>query len=406
MTANLIEKDNFDSLLPLPIHSVELTDSSLQWVTEVSLADPEGSLENDLDQADRQWQNFLQAMAIAGFNQWLDEGALPLSVPLSGETISNHAGSEPIANFQVGSYQLYIAAMGAASSDTVRIPLTAAENSVISESSVVAALAHLYILVDVQAEINQVCIVAGLTKEQLLQQLNLSDIQRQETISIPLSHFTVEPEQLLLTLSCLEPVAAAQILRSTVVASAVTSVQEASAAVARNIINAGVWLQNQIDSVAEQMSWALLPPISTAMRPVREPIDTALEVLANQGVQLPLQARGVGGPISLGSCICQVYAWAWAIETLEEDLDETATEPEWALFLLLGAQIGETLPEGIQLQVSEGDELLAQERLSTASSEAYLYTQVQGTQTEQFVVSVVLPDGMAMTLPAFAFNPT
>ena len=378
MIANSTEREDFDSLSPILTNTVALTERSLQWATERLDTIPENSSEN-LD--DRRWQAFLERLAIAGFQQWLEDGAISLPA-------SQLPSLQPstIDNFRIGSYRLHIAAINALSNNTLEVP--------IATVNVEQALAHLYVLTEVQEEIDQVQIIAGVWREQLIQTLNLSLDQLPQTLSVPLSAFTVEPEQLLLCLSCLEPTPVLEIRP-------VSTVQNVVSEAVEQIINAHDWLQGQVDERVAQMRWALLPPISPAMRPVRETVDAALEALALQGVQLPIQARGIGGPISLGSQVFQVYSWAWPIET---EFNEPESDSEWALFLLLGPSIGESLPQGIQLQVSESDEVLTQETLAAASSEAYLFTQVQGAQTEQFVVRVTLPDGLEITLPAFGFE--
>ena len=395
MTANLLETEGFDGFSSIVTNTVELTDHSLKWASQVAHAISESSVENF-----GQWQAFLEAMALAGFRQWLDDGALPFS----SEYLSNRSQH---ANLQVGDYRLHVAALNTVDTRVLTLP-------VLGGSPVDSLLAHLYVMVDVQEEVDRVQIIAGAWKEQLLQAVEFGEGVR--SLSIPLSAFTVEPEQILLCLSCLEPQLAPAASaasnrgsnRASIAGSISASVQSVVGAVGAmteqvtsDFINAQSWLQDRVDLAVEQMGWALLPPISPAMRPVKETVDVALDALSAQGVQLPLQARGVGGPIALGSHVCQIYAWAWPVEAAVEDV---ALEPEWSLFLLLGPSVGESLPQGIQLEVSEGEETLTREVLTETSAEAYLFTQVQGAQSEQFVVRVILPERVEIVLPAFSFE--
>ncbi|MEM8502483.1 MAG: DUF1822 family protein [Cyanobacteria bacterium P01_D01_bin.1] len=421
MTAAILNLGNlFSNMLPFDTNTVELLDTAIAWATQLAQATTRQSAYQTAYQAtqlnapaaieqataieqDREWDALLKALAIAGFEQWLAEGAASLSVshmslaagPL-GQTVS----------LMVGNYRLCILAMGGLGDDHVELFL---DNSA---DSLDGAIAHLYVIVEVQEEVNQVSILSGLRRDQLLQSVGIKRLQQARTnaepLQVPISHFDVEPEQILLYLNCLEPVAvtsnetveedileiAAETTMQTNVVS--TAVGEGKIATAENIVDTAAWLRNQLDKALEQLRWVLLPPISVAMRPVRDAVDTVLEKLASQGIRLPEAARGVGGPISIGACICQMYAWVWSVET--------ADEPEWTLLLLLGPQVGEILPEGIQLRVSDHTEVLALEVLAQASSEAYLYTQVQGAQQEQFKVSVILPDGMEITLPVFGFE--
>ncbi|EDX83714.1 hypothetical protein S7335_1411 [Synechococcus sp. PCC 7335] len=383
--------------MPLNTNTVELLDTSIALANQLAQ-----TVTGQSTQPRTEWDATLKALAIAGFEQWLKEGATSLAIthpPIN--TTSTEPEVDLSADLVVGSYRLCILAMGSLSDDQVEIFLAEADTA--RADTVIDAIAHLYVMVEVQEEINQVCILAGLRREQLLQRIDIQRLQQAhisaEPLVVPISYFDVEPEQILLYLSCLEPVevTAEEAIR---VAEQVNPIGETlrrpGAIITDNLINTGAWLQGQLDAATELLQWTLLPPLSAAMRPVRESVDTVLQTLATQGIRLPEAARGVCGPISVGACICQLYAWVWPVET--------ADELEWMLFLLLGPQIGETLPMGIQLQVSDRTDVLVREVLAQSSSEAYLYTQVQGSQQEQFKVSVTLPDGLEITLPVFGFE--
>jgi hypothetical protein len=80
----------------------------------------------------------------------------------------------------------------------------------------------------------------------------------------------------------------------------------------------------------------------------------------------------------------------------------TLAEAEWVLLLVLKAQPGSQLPPGIQLRVSELAGVVSE---PTRTEAPYLYTCVAGQWDEQFVVTIALSDGTALTLPPFAFSP-
>ena len=389
MTASLIDMGGSDSFSPLPQNTVELLDSQIDWAVQTVQIDTELGHEQP-------WQTFLQAMAIAGFKQWLEEGAV---APPSTYPSIEQWSMPPGINFQVKDYQLCIVPMNGMSTEMVEVwvetsPSTATEPSSekrISEEQATNenALAHFYILVDVQEEVNQVCIVGALARAQLLQKLGSQAIFSTSSLQIPISYFDVMPEQLLLYLSCLAPAPLTQ-------TSAPTSPIEPVKAVTNGLIKTGYWLKNQMDEISEQLSWALLPPMSSAMRPVKDGVENVLEVLARQGVQLPLQAKGAGGPISMGTHTFLVYVWVWSVET--------EAVPEWVLFFLLGPRVGESLPAGLQLQISDDSTVLTEGAIKQSLPEAYLYAQVQGELQEAFSVCITLPDGSTMTLPTFTFE--
>lgn len=375
MTFTSLDTDSYPSIVPLQPNTVELLEAPIAWAIQVShtAVNPE-----------EQWETLLQALAVAGFEKWLGEGAIALpAARLPDNSQSLRSG----VNCQVGDYRLCIVAMGSSGDDTVEVRISSAAEG---------ALAHLYVLVEVYEEVNQVCILSGLRHSQLLNRLNEPSIRERQlgmqSLQVPVSYFDVAPEQILLQLGCLEPVAAAVEQTSPLG----TALSAQGRAVIAGVIDASCWARHQLDAIAQQLSWTLLPPLSAAMRPVQTTSDHVLEALLAQGIRLPEDASGAGGAISVGPRICQIYAWVWPVET--------ETQPEWALFLLLGPSMGEVLPAGIQLEVSDRLSILTQEVLAQSSPEAYLYTQVQARREEQLLARIIWPDGMEITLPAFSFG--
>lgn len=379
MTATILDPGYFDDVAPLDANTVDLLDEATVQAVQLS----------------QDWESLLKALAIAGFEQWLAEGAASLTATRTAVNLGR-AG-----DVMVGNYRLGVLAMGGSGAAQVEICLDE------SADTWEDAIAHLYVLVEVREEVNQVSILAGLRPEQLLQRVGIERLRQAhasgEPLYIPVSHFEVEPEQILLYLSCLEPAeatvreASVEAIQTNLLSETATEIiSSISDSLLASVINASSWVQDQLDVVTERLEWTLLPPLSSAMRSVRGTVDTVLETLASRGISLPDAARGAGGPIRVGTYIYQTYAWAWPVET--------EGEIEWSLFLLLGPQVGEILPEGTQLRVSDRTEVLALEVLSQSSTDAYLYTQVQGSQQEQFRVSIILPDGMEITLPTFEFE--
>ena len=63
MTANLLDIEDSDSLSPILTNTVELTESSLQWATDL----PSSFQDNSSDSVGhQQWQNLMAGLAIAG----------------------------------------------------------------------------------------------------------------------------------------------------------------------------------------------------------------------------------------------------------------------------------------------------------------------------------------------------
>lgn len=348
-----------NAFFPLSANTVDLSETATQWAARIS---------QPTVNPDEQWEGFIQAIAIAGFKQWLGEGSLSLNATYAEEHVPNTG-----INLQVEGYQICVIASNLGGEE-VSIDL--------------AETPHLYVLVAVREEANQVDIIGALDHKRLVQ---FASANQATTYQVPTMLFTIEPEQMLLYFSCLEP--------DSVVSRVAISSNTRREMVADQAINVGLWLQDQVDELAAQLSWRLLPPpvAISAMRPVRRPVEAVVDALSVQGVQLPTEARGASGLVNIDAFTGQLYAWAWPL-TVEDQV-------EWRLLLLLGPALGQVLPAGVQLQVSDSRSVLVQESLSVTSVDAYLYTQVQGTQAEKFWLRIILPGGAERTLPAFEFKP-
>ncbi|MEM8612431.1 MAG: DUF1822 family protein [Cyanobacteria bacterium P01_H01_bin.105] len=366
MNTSSLNAQPFD-IIPLSTETVILSDTDTQWAEDIC---------QHISHGDSQWQTFLKALAMAGVKQWLnDAGLVPAYQQERTPTVSD-------LDLRVGDYRLCILPIGAVADDTISIPDTA----VIGDQA-----AHLYILAEVQEEVNQVRVITSLRHDQLQQYIQQhASIATQGSYSIPLSQFTVTPEQLLVYLNCLEP--------ETILQPALSGFSELADTITTGMVNAGRWLQGELDTIAEQLAWELLPPLTPAQgfRPVKEEIETIVEELTSQGVAIPLRARGACKEISIAGFPCRLYAWVWP---LMED-----NTPEWSLFLILGPTPGETLPFGIELAVSDQQEILSRSTLNQESAVTYLYTQVIGYWQEQFMVDISLPNGPTISLPPFGFE--
>ncbi len=76
---------------------------------------------------------------------------------------------------------------------------------------------------------------------------------------------------------------------------------------------------------------------------------------------------------------------------------------EWSLLLILTTQQQVPLPSGIRLQVSDGYALIGEQVLNDATTADYLYLTAIGMLEEQFIVTIALADGTAITLPPFHY---
>ncbi|MEM7062548.1 MAG: DUF1822 family protein [Cyanobacteria bacterium P01_B01_bin.77] len=361
MTTPFLENQQFD-LVPLSAETVVLSTASTQWATNIC---------QDIADSELQWQSFLRALAVAGISQWLRDAGL-------SSTYAKATAPTAEVNLKVGDYRLCVLPIDSLGDEAVTI-------------SVGAQAAHLYLLAEVQEEVNHVRVVTGLRHDQLQQYMRHHPNLDDQGYKIPLSQFTVTPEQLLLYLNCLEPEAIIQPARS-------RPINEVAETITTGVVNVGKWLQGELGAIAEQLAWELLPPLTPAQgfRPVKEEIEDIVAELISQGIEIPPRARGACKEIAIAGFSCRLYAWTWSLTT--DDV------PEWSLFLILGPTPGETMPLGIELTVSDQQTVLSRSVLTQETTVTYLYAQVIGYWQEQFTVNIGLPHGSAISLPPFEFQ--
>ncbi|HEY9880396.1 MAG TPA: DUF1822 family protein [Leptolyngbyaceae cyanobacterium] len=352
---------------------VGLSQAEVDWAVQIcqSIADET-----------QQWQTFLRAMALRGFCQWLAAGAVELNA-LWDETQPPPRG----INCRVNGFRLCLLVMGGLSDEIISIP----QNTVEGSNS-----AHLYVLIEVQEEFNQVSILGGLRHDQLraYQQQTSLVLNPDATYTVPVHLFDASPEQILLYLTCLNPA-----MLESLAVPAQPALPKLNLS---GVINVGRWLQDQLDAVTEELSWILLPPLATepalaGMRSLTEELEAILTELEPVGVTVSPLARSAYRDLQSQGLPFRLYALIWPVF-------ESAT-PEWSLFLFLGPTPGEQLPPGTRLTISDAGGTLAEQTLTPESVSAYLYAQVFGTWEEQFTAAIALPDGTTLTLPTFVFEP-
>ena len=399
----------------------------------------------------QQWQIYLQGLALSGFKQWLGKRATDLRVREANCSISHpqYANLIPaVCNLEVGEFKLCLLTSNSLKYPWVNVPRAAIE--------LPEFIPHFYVLIEVLEEQEQVRVCGCLPQEQLHHQQQISALVPQEDWNylIPLNWFNLEPDELLLYLRCLEPQPIPLSSTSTQFQRAIPAIQaeltpllpqlrspdcilwqvlswEQGANLLSNpeladwlyhmlrsdllatdegqerqrlgatqqAINVGLWLQNRLDELAQELSWVLLPPLEANLihlRSSQEDFQAVIEELTAQGISIPPQARGAYWDWQAG-------AIAWRLSVVIWELPDSSPTPEWTLLLLLGGQPETSLPVGIRLKVEEPPQVLVEESLRENTPETYLYAQVIGTQEEQFSVTVEMPDGAVVSLPPFVF---
>lgn len=388
-----------DDAEPYPI---KLSDEAVGWATLVC---------REIADEDEQWQAFLRAMAIAGVEQWLRQSAFDLPLTYGRDQVP--AG----VNAQVGRYRLCILPTGPAGDDRVMIPVATILRAAtdIASGQDASSVAHLYCLVEVHEEYDQVLVRSGLRQNQLQRYLahhsgnagamslaeGGGETLRQEAYAIPVAEFTVTPEQVLMYVNTLEPeamIASVEVTNGAESAVRNALSNDALSDTGARIIDVGRWLSGQVDELAAQLGWQLIPSLvpSQGFLPVRSELEAVMDQLERQGAVLPPQARGRMNDVEIGSERCRLYAWIWP---LAEDELEDPTIPEWSLFVLLGPAPDERMPQNLELVIRDGQQDVV--RATGQAGGEYIYGQAIGSLDELFWVRLESSVGETVELPAF-----
>jgi hypothetical protein len=381
----------FNALRPT---TVTLSEAEIDWAIQAGQAIAPDPVQ--------QWQGFLAAMGLKGFQRWLESGALDIAL---------YHDAQPFipggVQCQVRDLRLCLAVQGSVSDAEISIPAT----TLTSER-----FAHLYVLVEVEDETNQVTILKGLRRDRLLayQQQRQREPLSSGMVTLPVTWFDTTPEDILLYLNYLNPeMLNPEISEPTSVASLTPSSTDLSPtrsdpdrpanlapAGSGALINVGRWLRDQIDTVADELAWTLMPPLApgNALMGLRSPTETLEDILTELAPQVavPETARGAYTDFQPYGLPFRLYALTWTL--FESD------EPEWSLLLCLGPQNGGHLPPGTHLIVRDQTSVLVDQVLTAEAESTYLYAQVIGHWDEQFTASVQLPNGSTLNWPPFAFR--
>ncbi|BAU44835.1 hypothetical protein O77CONTIG1_04681 [Leptolyngbya sp. O-77] len=361
---------------PLQPTTVALSPAAVDWAAQICQQVP----------PEQQWMTFLRALALGGVQQWLEDG-------VSGLTLTYDPAQPPGLHVQgtVHGFRLCIVPQGTLSDGQVPIPQPTLED--------VQGFAHLYLLVEVREEVDQVTILGGLRRDRLLTQRDALTLNDNGTYTVPVAFFDTAPEEILLYLNCLDP---AQLETVGQLPQAASPTQEMT----QEAINVWRWLGDRLDTlsntVTSTLTWALLPPLamSPALRSSHGPAETLATVLRQlepAGVMIPATARGAYTDLQRAGVPLRLCALTWT--HLE------GSQPEWCLLLVLGPTLGEQILPGTRLVVRDAEKILADSTLSPISGANHLYAQVFGTWEEAFRVSVTLPDGSTLSWPPFVFHP-
>jgi Protein of unknown function (DUF1822) len=445
MMKMMSDKDILFGLETLSAEAIDLDPHRIDRAIELS--------QHAIDEGQK-WQTYLNALALFGTQQWLEEREPDFSINIKNCSLFKPEFASPIdavCNVRVGDFRLCILTVGSILEEEIFIPRAAID---LPEFA-----AHFYVLVEVCEELEQVNVRGFLRYDRLVERRQTVNFQPQEdwTYAVPLTWFESDPDRLLLYLRCLAPEAIAlpaivhdttdwasvrdevtrllpelksarrpwwQILTWQQAATILTHPEllESSNAltpetktaanwgqrVSQPIINTATWLRDELDRWAQETAWVLLPPLVPAssglmrsvleQRSAVEELEWMLQQLQQKGTIITARTHGAYQDFHLGNIPLRLYAVTWEV------LSPTG-EPEWTLLLILSGRPDVSMPSGVMLQVSDETGLCVRRQLPDGSRNSLLYIPVIGSWNETFLAQVILPTGETQIFPPFGFQP-
>ncbi|MDJ0734323.1 MAG: DUF1822 family protein [Nostocaceae cyanobacterium] len=385
----------------------------------------------------QRWQVYLCALGVLGFEEWLRERTTDLEIETDSASIWQPAYANlcsAACNIRVGNFKICL--------------LTA--SNFMNEHSVPFAvfdtpdfIANFYVLMQVKEEQNLVAFSGFINYEQFwnYQESEGLQINSDWTYSIPQTWLNSDANTLLLNLRCLDANAIQLPLATPVRENDVMVLQQrltrlksqlqtrhpwelltisegrtllsnpdlinwlyksATPSPLQPLINVGTWFNNQMDTVAQELGWMLMPlPAfsqlrSLQIRSLQEAFEQIRGSLEERGVDIPTTARGAFQDLESEAGTLRLYAITWV-------LSSTSENPEWMLLIALGSHPEGEIPRSFQLEVCDETQQLFLQSLQN-TTQGILYAQVVGNWGEKFWVTVTIDDEFVFEIPPFGLE--
>lgn len=401
-------------------------------------------LSRSISTRDRQWQTYLNGLALDSVLEWLrDRTQQPIHTEQCTLRQPQYANVlDAVCSVEVGEFTLCFVVMESLAEEVAIVPRAVIE--------LPEFVAHFYLLLEVQEEQGQVILRGYLRYDQLMHDLRCSNLQPEAEwhYRLPLHWFESDTNHLLFHLRFLNPDAIClpaivpslhtrlvqvqpglleglsqlqpetelwqvftweqgaalltcppllnvlqlwqrQGARTTAIAQ---RFQDVLQRLTGQVTNVWHWSHIAIEGVGQNPVWSMPQVLSpaAAMRRTPEKFEVAMrDLIQQQIVEIPPQAHYAY--TNLEGTNLQLCAVSWL-------LTPEAIPNAWALLLILVAQAGTVLPPDLKLQVST-TAILTEAVLET--NDLYLYTLVEGSLTDEFVVTVLPPADLPVTLPPF-----
>ena len=408
------------------------------------------TISEDLHNQSRQYNLYLQAVALFVFEFWihLREPNLVINIAESSVFHPEIANIiDVICNVKIGDFKLCLIPTLDASDSEVIIPRYVVD---IPEFA-----AHFYVLIEIDEELELGLIKGFLDGDRLQTNKNNYPLDIDWNYAVPLRLFESKIEKLLVNLQCLESTAITlaniDIIRDNILSEFLITLQqilpevknqplwkkltwEQAVITATNpdlrnwlyqsltnnnpnfnlhlgdlfklltqqAVNLREWIQNQIDELEQELTWQMLPApvMSSNFRGINT--DNPAANLNNILTQIS-QVTDINIPTNAGRAYqefaditpLRLYAVTWLV---------SETEKTWSLLLILGGTANSIPPYGVKLRISDRHTILQEQELTSDLGVAYLCTKLQAGAEEKLLVTIIPADRSTEISRLFEFS--
>ena len=385
----------------------------------------------------RQFNLYLQALSLFAFESWLSGREPNLLVNLAEASIFKPEISnivDAVCNVQVGDFRVCL------------IPTLDARETEVFISRYVIDIpeftAHFYVLVEIDEDI-EICSIKGfINYNDLSQYYSNYPLERDWNYAVPSRLFDSQIEKLLVNLQCLEadaitlpvtdsnynlinlqtelqqilPEIKSQPLWKKLTWSQARVVvtnphlrnwlyeslsynnaqfnvylKDLFKLLTQQVINLRDWIQTQVADIESELTWQMLP--ATVMSPTLRDsnidntavqLDNILTQISNQlNLNIPSNAGRAYQEFALETPL-RLYAVTWLISEAEKT---------WGLLLILGSTPNNIPPYGVKLRISDRNNIIQEQELTSDSDGAYICTYLEAGANDQLLVTITSPDG-------------
>ena len=432
-----------NNLLSDFINSSTTIDLQPQWLDRAL------TISENLHNRSRQYDLYLQALALFSFESWIQEQEPNLEINLANSSVFKPELAniiDAVCNLQVGDFKICL------------IPTISDEDSEIIISRYIVDIpeftAHFYVIVEIDEELELSFIRGFVNHESLIANKPNYPLDIDWNYAVPTSLFESKTEKLLVNLQCLDPqgislpvinsdrdilvedrtnlqqilpeVKTQPLWKKLTWQQAVSTVSNPDLCkwlyqsldndnpdfslhlkdlfnlINQKAINLREWIQTQINEIEQELTWQMLPApaMSSSFRDISidnpaARLDSILTQISNvTNISIPSNAGRAYQEFALATPL-RLYAVTWLV---------SETEKTWSLLLILGGNPNNIPPYGVKLRISDRHSILQEQKLTSDLGVAYLCTKLEATAEEKLLVTIIPADGSPEISRLFEFS--